>query len=94
METDSSPPPDGAAEAAPAAPVQMGQWSSREEAYRTLEALAEYLSQIEPHSPTPYLIRRAVGWGRMPLPELFAEIMREEGDLNRMISVLGLQRPE
>jgi hypothetical protein len=27
----------------------------------------------------------------MPLPELMAEIMREEGDLNRMISVLGLQ---
>jgi type VI secretion system protein ImpA len=93
MESEHSPPHEAAA-GAPAAPVQMGQWSNREEAYRTLEALADYLGQIEPHSPTPYLIRRAVGWGRMPLPELFAEIMREEGDLNRMINVLGLQRPE
>ncbi len=78
----------------PSAPVQLGQWSSRDEAYRTLEALADYLGAIEPHSPTPYLIRRAVNWGRMPLPELFAEIMREEGDLNRMMNVLGLQRPD
>jgi type VI secretion system protein ImpA len=69
----------------------MGNWSSRAQAYRTLEAVADYLSKTEPHSPTPYLIRRAVNWGRMPLPELMAEIMREEGDLNRMISVLGLQ---
>ena len=72
-------------------PVEMGNWSSRAQAYRTLEAVADYLSKTEPHSPTPYLIRRAVNWGRMPLPELMAEIMREEGDLNRMISVLGLQ---
>lgn len=71
--------------------VEMGNWSSRAQAYRTLEAVADYLSKTEPHSPTPYLIRRAVNWGRMPLPELMAEIMREEGDLNRMISVLGLQ---
>jgi type VI secretion system protein ImpA len=67
-------------------------WSSREEAYQTLEELADYLGRIEPHSPTPYLIRRAVNWGRMPLPELMAEIVREEGDLNRLISLLGLQR--
>ena len=81
-----------AQDALPERPVQHGGWTSREEAYRTLEALADYLGRIEPHSPTPYLIRRAVSWGRMPLPELFAEIMREEGDLNRMINVLGLQR--
>ena len=72
-------------------PAVMGNWKSREQAYKTLEMLAEYLSKTEPHSPTPYLIRRAVNWGRMPLPELMAEIMREEGDLNRMMSLLGLK---
>jgi type VI secretion system protein ImpA len=71
-------------------PVVLGAWRHRDEAYRTLEALAEYLATVEPHSPTPYLIRRAVNWGRLPLPELMAEIMREEGDLNRMVQLLGL----
>ncbi|MDN2710539.1 type VI secretion system protein TssA [Janthinobacterium sp. SUN118] len=79
--------------AAPAAsPAPMAaRWRNRTEAYATLEALAEYLAQIEPHSPTPFLIRRAVNWGRMPLPEVIAEIIREEGDLNRLVNVLGIR---
>ena len=64
--------------------------ASREAAYATLEQVAGYLQRIEPHSPTPYLIRRAVHWGRLPLPELMQEVMREEGDLNRLFTVLGL----
>jgi type VI secretion system protein ImpA len=56
------------------------------------DLLAEYLAAIEPHSPTPYLIRRAVNWGRLPLPALMAEIMQEEGDLNRMVQLLGLNK--
>ena len=72
-------------------PVLAGNWKSRNEAYATLSALADYLSAVEPHSPTPYLLRRAVSWGRMPLPELMAEIIREEGDLNRLANLLGLR---
>jgi type VI secretion system protein ImpA len=69
--------------------VQTGQWRTREEAYATLEAVANYLQHREPHSPTPYLIQKAVRWGRLPLPELMKEIMREEGDLNRMSNLFG-----
>lgn len=76
----------------PPSQVATTAWRNRDEAYRTLEALAAYLMAIEPHSPTPYLIRRAVNWGRLPLPELMAEIMQEEGDLNRMVQLLGLNR--
>ena len=75
---------------APSDPARTG-WHNRDDAYRTLEALAEYLGRIEPHSPTPYLIRRAVKWGRMPLPELMAEIIQEEGDLNRLVNLLALK---
>ncbi|WP_226929299.1 type VI secretion system protein TssA [Janthinobacterium aquaticum] len=83
---------DGQLEEAQAAPLVMaGAWKNRKEAYATLEALADYLSAVEPHSPTPYLLRRAVKWGNMPLPELMAEIIREEGDLNRLANVLGLK---
>lgn len=74
-----------------AMPVQTGGWRDRSEAYATLEALAAYLARLEPHSPTPFLLMRAVRWGAMPLPEVLAEILREEGDLNRLMNVLGLQ---
>ena len=78
-------------------PVQGGAdivavgWRNRAEAYATLDALAQYLMLVEPHSPVPFLIRRALHWGGMPLPELIAEIIREEGDLNRLVAVLGLK---
>jgi len=68
-----------------------GRWSSRDEAYATLAALADYLSLAEPHSPTPFLLRRAVSWGRMSLPEVIAEIIREEGDVTRLLQVLGIR---
>jgi type VI secretion system protein ImpA len=67
-------------------------WRNRTEAYATLEMLADYLAEVEPHSPTPFLIRRAVNWGRMSLPEVIAEIIREEGDVNRLFNVLGVRQ--
>ena len=71
--------------------LATGPIRSRADAYRQLEAIANFLQSIEPHSPTPYLVRRAVSWGRMPLPELMQEVLREEGDLNRLFTVLGLK---
>jgi type VI secretion system protein ImpA len=71
--------------------LAKGPIRSRADAYRQLEGIANFLQSIEPHSPTPYLIRRAVSWGRMPLPELMQEVLREEGDLNRLFTVLGLK---
>jgi type VI secretion system protein ImpA len=70
-----------------------GRIGSRAEAYQLLELAAAYLQRTEPHSPTPYLVKRAVTWGRMPLPELMQEVLREEGDLNRYFSMLGV-KPE
>ena len=71
--------------------LNTGPIQSREDAYRLLESAADYLQRVEPHSPTPYLVRRAVSWGRMPLPELMQEIVREEGDLNRLFVMLGFK---
>jgi type VI secretion system protein ImpA len=67
-------------------------WRNRTEAYATLQALADYLAEVEPHSPTPFLLRRAVNWGRMSLPEVIADIIREEGDVNRFFNVLGVRQ--
>lgn len=67
-----------------------GKIGSREQAYRQLEAAADYLQAIEPHSPTPYLVKRAVRWGQMTLPELIEEAGNEEGALERFFMMLGI----
>jgi type VI secretion system protein ImpA len=88
-----SPPPS----LSPSAPLPQaaasGRIGSRAEAYQLLELAAAYLLREEPHSPTPYLVNRAVAWGRMPLPQLMQEVLREDGDLNRYFSIIGV-RPD
>jgi type VI secretion system protein ImpA len=66
---------------------------NREEAYRVLDAAADYLMQSEPHSPTPYLVKRAVSWGRMSLSELINEFMRDGRDLVQVYQLLGIVGP-
>jgi type VI secretion system protein ImpA len=85
-----------AAAEAPAPPVVTavprggGPIQSREEAYRLLEEVAEYLLRTEPHSPTPYLIRRAVSWGQKPLAEILPELIRDQGGLKELYAFLGI----
>jgi type VI secretion system protein ImpA len=62
---------------------------SREEAYRLLAIVADYLMRYEPHSPVPYMLKRALDWGARPLPELLLELMA--GERGRALgSALGL----
>jgi type VI secretion system ImpA family protein len=63
---------------------------SRAEAYRRLAEAADYLQRTEPHSPTPYLVRRAVAWGGMSLGELLQELVQGEGDLRAIYTLLGM----
>lgn len=64
---------------------------SRDEAYRRLAEAADYLMRTEPHSPTPYLIKRAVSWGSMSLTELLAELVSSDQDLTTIYSLLGIR---
>ncbi|MFI5447677.1 type VI secretion system protein TssA [Polaromonas sp. UC242_47] len=77
--------------AAGALAPRSGPIASREDAYRMLEVVAAYLQKTEPHSPTPYLVQRAVTWGRMSLADLMQEVVREEGDIARYFSLLGIK---
>ena len=63
---------------------------SRGDAYRRLSEAADYLLRTEPHSPTPYLVKRAVEWGSMSLPELLQQIVRNEGEMNEIDRLLRL----
>lgn len=50
--------------------------ADRNAVYRQILGLAEQLIANEPHSPVPYLLRRAASWGPMALPQLYAELQR------------------
>ncbi|MFB6286103.1 MAG: type VI secretion system protein TssA [Candidatus Bipolaricaulia bacterium] len=63
---------------------------SRAEAYRLLWEAAEFLLRTEPHSPTPYLVKRAVSWGNMSLDELLKELVQSGDDLQEIYELLGM----
>lgn len=64
---------------------------SRDEAYQRLAQAADYLLRTEPHSPTPYLVKRAVSWGSLPLQELLLELVNDRSDLRALYTLLGMQ---
>jgi type VI secretion system protein ImpA len=81
----------GRAERESAPRVTVSRVESRAHAYQLLDLVARYLAEHEPHSPTPFLLQRAVTWGQLPLPELMREIVRTEGDMARYLALLGIE---
>jgi type VI secretion system protein ImpA len=63
---------------------------SRAQAYHMLAEAAEYLMKTEPHSPTPYLVKRAVAWGNLTLGELLQQMLRTPGEIGELYRLLGL----
>ncbi|WP_322044071.1 type VI secretion system protein TssA [Paraburkholderia sp. J67] len=62
---------------------------TRDGAYQQLALIGEFLMRYEPHSPVPYMIQRALEWGKMPLPELLQQLT--EAGRGRMLgAALGL----
>lgn len=70
--------------------LMAGMPSSREQAYRQLAQIADYLARTEPHSPVPYVIRRAVEWGNQPLGELLDELISADAESRRLWRLLGV----
>jgi type VI secretion system protein ImpA len=84
---------DGAPAAGPpAASAKIPE--SREEAYRQLTRAASLLQKIEPHSPIPYLVQKAVELGALPFPELMRKLIRNMDVLEEMNRELGIKGPE
>ncbi|HTN75681.1 MAG TPA: type VI secretion system protein TssA [Pirellulaceae bacterium] len=64
--------------------------SARQEVYAQLTHAAATLAQLEPHSPIPYLVRRAVDLGKLPFPLLMQQLIREEHILADLQREFGL----
>lgn len=84
----------GAGHAPTDPPPADGVVRSRDDAYRMLVEIARYLERTEPHSPVPHLLRRAIAWGRMSLPELLQELMSDQGNVFQLLGIdRGAPRP-
>lgn len=66
---------------------------TREDAFRTLERVADFFRQTEPHSPLAYALNQAVRWGRMPLPDLLTELIPDEAARTSFFRITGIQPP-
>jgi type VI secretion system protein ImpA len=64
---------------------------TRAEAYALLAEAADFLERAEPHSPTPYLIRRAVHWGSLSFAKLLQELVRNQAELSEVYRLLDLK---
>jgi len=65
--------------------------ASRAEAYRQISRAASVLKELEPHSPIPYLIQRAVELGSMPFPELIKDLVRDPKIIQELNRELGIK---
>lgn len=67
---------------------------ARKRAYAQLAEAAAALAEIEPHSPVPYLVRKAVEWGKLNTAQLYDELfIQGRGQLN-VFELLGLGTPQ
>ena len=65
--------------------------STREDIYNELALAASALERLEPHSPVPFLVRRAVELGALPFPLLMQELIRDANVLTEMNRELGIK---
>lgn len=67
-----------------------GPITDRDRAYRMLVEIADFLARIEPHSPVPYLLRRAVLWGGLNTAELYRELFVKGNAQLDLFELLGV----
>lgn len=67
--------------------------ADRAQAYALLEQAAQTLLHTDPHSPAPYLVQRAIQWGRLSTSELYKEVFIRMGGQLNIFELLGLDVP-
>ncbi|MFM2600710.1 ImpA family type VI secretion system protein [Vibrio fortis] len=69
--------------------------ATREQALADLQVIADYFLENEPHSPIYLLLKRAIRWGGMSLPELLEELVGDNNAVHQRIEHLaGLESAE
>jgi type VI secretion system protein ImpA len=73
--------------------VPAGALASREDALRSLAAIAEFFRRTEPLSPLSYTLQEAVRRARLSWPELLAEIVPDLTLRGQILTSLGIKPP-
>jgi type VI secretion system protein ImpA len=63
---------------------------TREDAFRALLQVSDFLRRTEPHSPVSYAVDQAVRWGRMNLPDLLAELIEDDSARREIFKRTGI----
>lgn len=67
---------------------------NRDDAFATLERVSDFFLNTEPHSPLAYIIKKAVRWGKMSLPELLDEMIDDDGAKINAFVLAGIEVDE
>jgi type VI secretion system protein ImpA len=70
-----------------------GPIKSREDAFRRLAEVANFLRVKEPQNPIYLLVERAVLWSRMPFEQLLRELIKDSSARDQVGELLGLKHP-
>jgi type VI secretion system protein ImpA len=79
------------AAAAPTENLVEEKMVTRADVYRKVAEAAAVLQQLEPHSPIPYLLNRAVELGNLPFPELMKNLILNADVVKLMNRELGIK---
>lgn len=82
---------NGTADAAEERGERLPILRSRDDALAAIGQLADYFRRTEPQSLIPYALEQAVRWGRMPLPELLAELIPDDNPREALFKQVGIR---
>jgi len=77
----------------PAAAPQAASVETREGMLVELDRIAAFFRRTEPHSPLAYTLEEAARRGRLPWPELLAELVPDNNARTAILSSLGIKPP-
>jgi len=83
-----------AAQATPPGPASAGVIQTREDAFKTLTAVATFFRRTEPHSPIAYTLEELVRRGRMPLYDLLRQLIPDDTARMTFIERAGMRHPD
>lgn len=63
---------------------------NRKHALQVINAVDSWFLHNEPHSPIPYLLKRACKWAAMPFPELLNDLIEEEQIRKNIFKLMGV----
>jgi len=67
--------------------------ASRAQAFKNLAEIARYFRTAEPHSPVSYALDQIVSWGKMSLPDLLTQLIRDSSAREELFRQVGIPEP-